>query len=71
MDPKLTEVNQMFARFKAAYARNDLNACETLLSQLKVRACWISLPAAFFVPALICEIIVGCSVEGGEFWADG
>jgi hypothetical protein len=45
MDPKLTEVNQMFARFKVAYARNDLNACETLLSQLKVRArrlCWIS-----------------------------
>jgi len=38
MDPKLTEVAQVFARFKAAYARNDLDACVTLLSQLKVRA---------------------------------
>jgi hypothetical protein len=37
MDPKMTEVTQMFARFKAAYARNDLNTCVTLLSQLKVR----------------------------------
>jgi hypothetical protein len=37
MDPKMTEVTQMFARFKAAYARNDLDACVTLLSQLKVR----------------------------------
>lgn len=40
MDPKLTEVAQLFARFKAAYARNDLDACVTLLSQLKVRH-WI------------------------------
>jgi 26S proteasome regulatory subunit N12 len=37
MDPKMTEVTQMFARFKAAYTRNDLDACVTLLSQLKVR----------------------------------
>jgi 26S proteasome regulatory subunit N12 len=37
MDPKMTEVTQMFARFKTAYACNDLNTCVTLLSQLKVR----------------------------------
>jgi hypothetical protein len=37
MDPKLVEVTQLFARFKAAYARNDLDVCANLLSQLKVR----------------------------------
>jgi len=48
MDPKMTEVTQMFARFKAAYARNDLNTCITLLSQLKVHLTQFpSLPALF------------------------
>ena len=39
----------MFARFKAAYARNDLDACVTLLSQLKVRAAG---PAGSVSPAV-------------------
>ncbi|WVZ94532.1 hypothetical protein U9M48_040413 [Paspalum notatum var. saurae] len=48
MDPKLTEVAQTFARFKAAYARNDLDACVTLLSQLKVQLTkFPSLPPSF------------------------
>ncbi|ONM28949.1 26S proteasome non-ATPase regulatory subunit 8 homolog A [Zea mays] len=48
MDPKMTEVTQMFARFKAAYARNDLNTCVTLLSQLKVHLTQFpSLPPLF------------------------
>ncbi|PWZ54881.1 26S proteasome non-ATPase regulatory subunit 8 A [Zea mays] len=48
MDPKMTEVTQMFARFKTAYARNDLNTCVTLLSQLKVHLTQFpSLPALF------------------------
>jgi len=48
MDPKMTEVTQMFARFKAAYARNDLDACVTLLSQLKVHLTkFPSLPPSF------------------------
>jgi hypothetical protein len=51
MDPKLTEVNQLFARFKAAYARNDLDACVNLLSQLKVRApALLDLAARRFLP---------------------
>uniref|UniRef100_A0A2N9HHM5 PCI domain-containing protein n=1 Tax=Fagus sylvatica TaxID=28930 RepID=A0A2N9HHM5_FAGSY len=36
MDPKLTEVSQLFQRFKAAFVRNDFDTCATLLSQLKV-----------------------------------
>ncbi|KAK4742386.1 hypothetical protein SAY87_000387 [Trapa incisa] len=36
MDPKLTEVSQFFARFKAALTRNDFDACNNLLSHLKV-----------------------------------
>ncbi|XP_042501690.1 26S proteasome non-ATPase regulatory subunit 8 homolog A-like isoform X1 [Macadamia integrifolia] len=36
MDPKLTEVSQLFERFKAAFVRNDLDTCTNLLSQLKV-----------------------------------
>ncbi|KAM7277913.1 hypothetical protein ACFE04_005047 [Oxalis oulophora] len=36
MDPKLTEVSQLFERFKAAYIRNDYEKTDTLLSQLKV-----------------------------------
>ncbi|GMY04997.1 26S proteasome non-ATPase regulatory subunit 8 homolog A-like [Fagus crenata] len=36
MDPKLTEVSQLFQRFKAAFVRNDFDSCATLLSQLKV-----------------------------------
>lgn len=36
MDPKLTEVSQLFERFKAAFGRSDFDTCEKLLSQLKV-----------------------------------
>ncbi|KAF7840426.1 26S proteasome non-ATPase regulatory subunit 8-like protein A [Senna tora] len=36
MDPKLTEVSQLFERFKAAFVRNDFDTCSNLLSQLKV-----------------------------------
>lgn len=36
MDPKLTEVAQLFERFKAGFVRNDLDTCSNLLSQLKV-----------------------------------
>ncbi|KAK1609373.1 hypothetical protein QYE76_033046 [Lolium multiflorum] len=48
MDPKLVEVTQLFARFKAAYARNDLDVCANLLSQLKVLLTkFPSLPPSF------------------------
>ncbi|XP_021282589.1 26S proteasome non-ATPase regulatory subunit 8 homolog A isoform X2 [Herrania umbratica] len=36
MDPQLTEVSQLFERFKAAFIRNDYDSCANLLSQLKV-----------------------------------
>ncbi|KAL7189136.1 hypothetical protein ACSBR1_038911 [Camellia fascicularis] len=36
MDPKVTEVSQLFERFKAAFIRNDFDSCSKLLSQLKV-----------------------------------
>ncbi|CAL5360215.1 26S proteasome non-ATPase regulatory subunit 8 homolog A-like isoform X1 [Camellia sinensis] len=36
MDPKLTEVSQLFERFKADFIRNDFDTCSKLLSQLKV-----------------------------------
>ncbi|GMQ05872.1 hypothetical protein CsSME_00050707 [Camellia sinensis var. sinensis] len=36
MDPKLTEISQLFERFKAAFIRNDFDTCSKLLSQLKV-----------------------------------
>lgn len=36
MDPKLTEVSQLFDRFKAAFLRNDFDSSSNLLSQLKV-----------------------------------
>jgi hypothetical protein len=36
MDPKLTEVSQLFERFKAAFVRHDYDTCDGLLSQLKV-----------------------------------
>ncbi|KAG9441775.1 hypothetical protein H6P81_017629 [Aristolochia fimbriata] len=36
MDPKLTEVSQIFERFKAAFVRSDFDTCRRLLSQLKV-----------------------------------
>ena len=48
MDPKLVEVTQLFARFKAAYARNDLDACSNLLSQLKVRPPLLPFPVVGF-----------------------
>ncbi|KAD7478615.1 hypothetical protein E3N88_01751 [Mikania micrantha] len=36
MDHKLTEVSQLFDRFKAALVRNDFDTCSRLLSQLKI-----------------------------------
>ncbi|KAD4888199.1 hypothetical protein E3N88_20272 [Mikania micrantha] len=36
MDPKLTEVSQLFERLKAALIRNDFDTCSRLLSQLKI-----------------------------------
>lgn len=36
MDPKLTEVSQLFERFKAAFIRKDFDTCQKFLSQLKV-----------------------------------
>ncbi|XWS42907.1 hypothetical protein CRYUN_Cryun16bG0054700 [Craigia yunnanensis] len=36
MDPQLTEVLQLFERFKAAFIRNDYDSCANRLSQLKV-----------------------------------
>ncbi|KAF4353239.1 hypothetical protein F8388_014707, partial [Cannabis sativa] len=36
MDPKLTEVSQLFERFKAALSRKDFDSCTMFLSQLKV-----------------------------------
>ncbi|KAL5747736.1 hypothetical protein ACOSP7_024753 [Xanthoceras sorbifolium] len=36
MDPKLTEVSQLFERFKAAITRKDYDTCTQQLSQLKV-----------------------------------
>ncbi|XVE62230.1 hypothetical protein DITRI_Ditri06bG0101200 [Diplodiscus trichospermus] len=36
MDPQLTEVSQLFERFKAAFIRKDYDSCANLLSQLKV-----------------------------------
>ena len=36
MDPKFTEVAQLFERFKSAFIRNDFDSGSKLLSQLKV-----------------------------------
>ncbi|WOG88105.1 hypothetical protein DCAR_0207339 [Daucus carota subsp. sativus] len=36
MDPKLTELSQLFERFKAAMTRGDFDSCSNFLSQLKV-----------------------------------
>ncbi|KAL8231274.1 hypothetical protein R6Q57_001052 [Mikania cordata] len=36
MDPKLTEVSQLFERLKAALIRNDFDTSSRLLSQLKI-----------------------------------
>ncbi|KAI3760945.1 hypothetical protein L1987_51349 [Smallanthus sonchifolius] len=36
MDPKLTEITQLFQRFKAALVRNDFDTSSRLLSQLKI-----------------------------------
>ncbi|XP_071702975.1 26S proteasome non-ATPase regulatory subunit 8 homolog A-like [Rutidosis leptorrhynchoides] len=48
MDPKLTEVSQLFERFKAALVRNDFDTCSRLLSQLKVKLIeFTSLPPLF------------------------
>ncbi|KAG6397143.1 hypothetical protein SASPL_143308 [Salvia splendens] len=50
MDPKITEVSQLFERFKAAILRKDFDTSTKLLSQLKVQMiegvkitfCWMS-----------------------------
>ncbi|XP_078438141.1 regulatory particle non-ATPase 12A [Wolffia australiana] len=48
MDPKLTEVDQLFGRFKAAFLRNDYLTCDSLLAQLKVLLSkFPSLPPSF------------------------
>ncbi|MED6192869.1 26S proteasome non-ATPase regulatory subunit 8 A [Stylosanthes scabra] len=48
MDPKLTEVSQLFERFKAAFLRNDYDTCSNILSQLKVKLTeFRSLPPLF------------------------
>lgn len=48
MDPQLNEVSQLFARFKAAFTRNDFQTCTNLLSQLKVLLTkFPSLPPSF------------------------
>ncbi|KAL2551029.1 26S proteasome non-ATPase regulatory subunit 8-like protein A [Forsythia ovata] len=36
MDPKITELSQLFERFKAAFVRKDFDTCAKFLSQLKV-----------------------------------
>ncbi|KAI3777131.1 hypothetical protein L1987_46925 [Smallanthus sonchifolius] len=36
MDPKLTDITQLFERFKAALVRNDFDTSSRLLSQLKI-----------------------------------
>ncbi|CAI9093449.1 OLC1v1028951C1 [Oldenlandia corymbosa var. corymbosa] len=48
MDPKVTEVSQILARFKAAFLRKDYDTCVTLLLQLKVAlTAFTSLPPLF------------------------
>ncbi|KAF6146045.1 hypothetical protein GIB67_033404, partial [Kingdonia uniflora] len=48
MDVKLTEVSQIFERFKAAYIRKDYDTASDLLCQLKVRLTeFRSLPPLF------------------------
>ncbi|CAA7406588.1 unnamed protein product [Spirodela intermedia] len=48
MDPRLTEVTQLFGRFKAAFVRSDFSSCDKLLSQLKVLLTkFPSLPPSF------------------------
>ncbi|MQL92556.1 hypothetical protein Taro_025175 [Colocasia esculenta] len=48
MDPQMTEVTQLFGRFKAAFIRNDFVSCNSLLSQLKVLLTkFPSLPPSF------------------------
>ncbi|CAN6718512.1 unnamed protein product [Malus baccata var. baccata] len=37
MDPKFTEIAQLFERFKAAFVRSDFDTCSNFLSQLKVK----------------------------------
>ncbi|XP_073051937.1 26S proteasome non-ATPase regulatory subunit 8 homolog A-like [Primulina eburnea] len=48
MDPKMTELSQVFERFKAAFVRKDFDTCTKLLSQLKVSLTgYKSLPPLF------------------------
>ncbi|XP_039019996.1 26S proteasome non-ATPase regulatory subunit 8 homolog A-like isoform X2 [Hibiscus syriacus] len=48
MDPQLTEVSQLFERFKAAFVRKDFDTCTNFLSQLKVLLTkFVSLPPLF------------------------
>lgn len=50
MEGTLSDVSQVFDRFKAAFTRNDLSTCTTLLSQLKV-----TLTGFPSLPPLYCE----------------
>ncbi|KAF9592863.1 hypothetical protein IFM89_018417, partial [Coptis chinensis] len=48
MDPRMTELSQLFERFKASYVRNDLDNSSNLLSRLKVLLTgFTSLPPVF------------------------
>lgn len=52
MDPALTEVTQLFGRFKAAFLRNDFGTCSSLLAQLKVDRSCFSLKFGFLTSVL-------------------
>nr|XP_023889843.1 26S proteasome non-ATPase regulatory subunit 8 homolog A-like [Quercus suber] len=69
MDPKLTEVSQLFERFKAAFLRNDFDTCTRLLSQLKVSLTQFrSLPPLFeATPNAIHELNLASNALG-SYW---
>lgn len=59
MDSKLTEVSQLFDRFKAALVRNDFDTCTKLLSQLKVTtAKFTQKNSAFYLDSLFMALIM-------------
>nr|POE64267.1 26s proteasome non-atpase regulatory subunit 8 like a [Quercus suber] len=70
MDPKLTEVSQLFERFKAAFLRNDFDTCTRLLSQLKVSLTQFrSLPPLFeATPNAIHELNLAIVSLTYTFW---
>ncbi|KAJ0975387.1 hypothetical protein J5N97_017352 [Dioscorea zingiberensis] len=64
MDPALTEVTQLFGRFKAAFLRNDFGTCANLLAQLKVLLTkFPSLPPSFQVtPNAVQELSIASNM---------